>query len=75
MRKVPVRKLETRRNFFSNRVVEAWNLVPTEIKSARTVVRAYRKHTERPWGATRLNKMEMEYQEVAVVPHPEPENF
>jgi hypothetical protein len=33
-------RLETKRNFFSNRVVEAWNLVPSEIKSART---------ERPW--------------------------
>ena len=42
-------RLETRRNFFSNRVVEAWNLVPSEIKSARTVhgfKNAYRKHRE-----------------------------
>ncbi len=29
--------------------------------------------TQRDPGATRLNKIEMEYQEVAV-PHPEPEN-
>ncbi len=30
-------RLETRRNFFSNRVVEAWNLVPGDIKRAKTV--------------------------------------
>jgi hypothetical protein len=44
--------------------------LPSEIKSARTVTsvkNAYRKYREA------LNKMEMEYQEVAV-PHPEPEN-
>ncbi len=42
-------RLEIRRNFLSNRVVEAWNLVPSEIKSARTVSgfkNAYRKHRE-----------------------------
>jgi hypothetical protein len=57
-------RLETRRHFFSNRVVEAWNLVPSEIKSARTVIsfkNACTGNTERPRGATRLNKMEMEY--------------
>ena len=40
-------RLEIRRNFFSNRVIEAWNEVPSEIKNARTVQsfkRAYRAH-------------------------------
>jgi hypothetical protein len=40
-----------RRNFFSNRVVEAWNVVPGEIKlkRAKTVSsfkNAYRRHRE-----------------------------
>ena len=30
-------KLETRRNFFSNRVVEAWNVIPGDIKRSKTV--------------------------------------
>ncbi len=42
-------RLDIRRNFFSNRVIEPWNLVPTgsELKNARTVSffkRAYRRH-------------------------------
>ncbi len=40
-------RLETRRNFFSNRVVEAWNLVPGDIKRAKTVngfKNAYKNH-------------------------------
>jgi hypothetical protein len=40
-------RLEIRRHFFSNRVVEGWNLIPSELKNARTVhffKRAYRKH-------------------------------
>jgi ribonuclease P/MRP protein subunit RPP40 len=39
--------LEIRRNFFSNRAVDGWNLVPSELKNARTVQyfkRAYRRH-------------------------------
>jgi ribonuclease P/MRP protein subunit RPP40 len=41
-------RLEIRRHFFSNRVIEGWNEVPSEIKkNARTVhsfKRAYRTH-------------------------------
>ncbi len=40
-------RLEIRRHFFSNRVVEGWNLIPSELKNVRTVLffkRAYRKH-------------------------------
>jgi hypothetical protein len=43
-------RLETR-NFFSNRVVEAWNMIPEEIKRSKTVscfknaYRSYRENT------------------------------
>ncbi len=40
-------RLEIRRNFFSNKAVEGWNLIPSELKNARTVhffKRAYRTH-------------------------------
>jgi hypothetical protein len=40
-------RLDLRRNFFSNRAVEGWNLVPSEIKNARTVhvfKKSYQKH-------------------------------
>jgi hypothetical protein len=30
-------RLETRRIFFSNKIVEAWNMVPGEIKRAKTI--------------------------------------
>ncbi len=30
-------RLEIRRNFFSNRVIDAWNKIPCEIKNARNV--------------------------------------
>jgi hypothetical protein len=39
--------LEIRRHFFLNRVVEGWNLIPSELKNARTVhffKSVYRKH-------------------------------
>jgi hypothetical protein len=39
-------RLEVRRHFFSNRVVEDWNLVPSTVKNARTVSafkKAYKK--------------------------------
>jgi hypothetical protein len=42
-------RLETRRNFFSNRVVEAWNAIPGDIKRSRTVSsfkKAYKNHRE-----------------------------
>ncbi len=42
-------RLETRKNFFSNRVVEAWNIVPGEIKRVKTVSsfkNAYKRHRE-----------------------------
>jgi hypothetical protein len=42
-------RLETRRNFVSNRVVEAWNMVPGDIKRSKTVSsfkNAYRSHRE-----------------------------
>ena len=29
--------MEVRRNFFSNRTVEDWNKIPSEVKTARTV--------------------------------------
>jgi hypothetical protein len=40
-------RLEIRRNFFSNRVIEGWNEVPSGIKNAGTVhsfKRVYRAH-------------------------------
>ncbi len=30
-------RLEVRRNFFSNRVVESWNQIPSDVKNARNV--------------------------------------
>jgi len=42
-------RLDLRRNFFSVRAVEGWNMVPRDIKNARTVQifkKAYRKHRE-----------------------------
>ncbi len=42
-------KLETRRNFFSSRVVEAWNMVLGVINRSKTVIsfkNAYRRHGE-----------------------------
>jgi hypothetical protein len=30
-------RLEVRRNFFTNRVVEDWNRIPSSLKSAKTV--------------------------------------
>ncbi len=30
-------RLETRRNFFSNRVIDNWNMIPSAVKNARTV--------------------------------------
>ena len=42
-------RLETRRNFFSNRVVEAWNAIPGDIKRSKTVSsfkNAYKNHRE-----------------------------
>jgi hypothetical protein len=43
-------RLETRRNFVSNRVVEAWNLIPGDIKRSKTVSsfkNAYRSHRDK----------------------------
>jgi len=44
-------RLEVRRNFFSIRVIENWNLIPSEVKNARTVTSssAASKTTERAW--------------------------
>jgi ribonuclease P/MRP protein subunit RPP40 len=42
-------RLDLRRNFFSVRAVEGWNMVSRDIKNARTVQifkKAYRKHRE-----------------------------
>jgi hypothetical protein len=42
-------RLETRRNFFSNRVVEAWNVIPGDIKRSKRVTvlkNTYRSHRE-----------------------------
>jgi ribonuclease P/MRP protein subunit RPP40 len=44
-------RLDLRRNFFSNRAVDGWNLVPSDIKNARTVhvfKKSYQ-NTERRW--------------------------
>jgi hypothetical protein len=30
-------RLEIRRNFFSNRVIDNWNMIPSAVKNARTV--------------------------------------
>jgi hypothetical protein len=43
--KQPTARLETRRNFFSNRVVEAWNMVPG-VKTVSSFKNAYRRHRE-----------------------------
>jgi hypothetical protein len=37
-------RLAIRRNFFSNRVIEPWNLVPSELKNASFFKRAYKRH-------------------------------
>jgi hypothetical protein len=50
-------RLDPRRHFFSNRVVDGWNLVPIEIKNARNVHHfkiAYRNTTEKRYGGNRL---------------------
>jgi hypothetical protein len=42
-------RLEVRRNFLSNRVVESWNQIPSDVKNARNVrvfKRLYRAHRE-----------------------------
>ncbi len=42
-------RLEVRRNFFFNRVVESWNQIPSDVKNARNVgmfKRLYRAHRE-----------------------------
>jgi hypothetical protein len=39
-------RLETRRNFFSNRVVKAWNMVPGVIKRSKTVSSLKNTYTE-----------------------------
>jgi hypothetical protein len=76
MTSTPKQFQETLRDFFSNIVVEAWNLVPSEIKSARTVIsfkNAYRKHTEKPW----CNPSKQDGDGVlgiGGISHPEPEN-
>jgi hypothetical protein len=45
--------LEVRRKFFSNRVVESWNQVPSAVKNARTV--GMFKSTPRGPGLSSLN--------------------
>jgi hypothetical protein len=30
-------RLEVRRNFFSNRVIDSWNQLPTHVKNVKTV--------------------------------------
>ncbi len=66
-------RLETRRNFFSNRVVEAWNIVPGEIKREKTVSsfkNAYRRHFF--YGGERLGPQREGKRPVAG-PHPDPD--
>lgn len=46
--KIPAARLEVRKNFFSVRVCEMWNSLPSEIKNsknARSLKMAYRRHT------------------------------
>jgi hypothetical protein len=48
LRPKPVR-LEVRRNFFSNRVVDSWNQIPSDMKNTKNVgifKRLYRTHRE-----------------------------
>jgi hypothetical protein len=50
-------RLEIRQNFFLNRAVDGWNLIPNELRNARTVhyfKRAYRKYRESRTGGKRL---------------------
>jgi ribonuclease P/MRP protein subunit RPP40 len=52
-------RLETRRNFFSNRVGEAWNVIPGDIKRSKTVSsfkNAYRRYREKWWRTPRTAK-------------------
>jgi hypothetical protein len=45
-------RLEIRRNFFSSRVIDNWNLIPSEVKNARTVTSFFKRSfetTERAW--------------------------
>ncbi len=52
-------RLEIRRSFFSNRAVDGWNLIPSELRNARTVhyfKRAYRKYRESGTGGKRLKR-------------------
>jgi hypothetical protein len=45
--RIQAARLETRRNFFSNRMPEAWNSVPRDIRQARTAQafkKAYKEH-------------------------------
>jgi hypothetical protein len=39
-------RLEIRRHFFSNKVVNGWYLIPSELQNARTVCTSSREHTE-----------------------------
>jgi hypothetical protein len=47
-------RLEVRKNFFSNRTVEDWNKIPSEVKNARTVAifkNGYAEHRARLVGS------------------------
>jgi hypothetical protein len=66
-------RLETRRNYLSNRVVEAWNMVPGDIKRCKTVssLKMHTEATERlRWRTHRTAKRE---NQPAAGPHPEPD--
>jgi hypothetical protein len=42
-------RLEIRKNFFSSRVTESWNKIPSHVKNVKTVSgfkRSYKKHRE-----------------------------
>jgi hypothetical protein len=38
-------RLEVRRNFFSNRVIDSWNQLPTHVKTVNNFKNGYKNYT------------------------------